>query len=384
MVVIPLLESNIIDGEKRKHFVNEVFNNYYELRDISNALFKDLLELQRRYDQKCVPMIGDIMVQHFPFFEKPFTTYCPHVPLAEYIVSVESQQNPELGKFLAEVVKDPRMRRLAFRHFLLNPVTRMQRYKLLLSAVLKKTDEDHEDYAYLNRCIEMISQVAAKADAQTAATERRVEILQIDDSLVFKQGESYEVQLADTHRKLHHRGELKRKPTNIDVSEKSDIHAFVFDHMFLMTKHRKTNTGDEYRVWKRPVPLQMLFIQGAGDFAAGGGGGSTSRVPSMTPAAPMSSVPAGMGMNGAGGAIPLTLYHLGQRGGVYTFFCSTAEEKQLWVKAISDAKATLKRRQGDSYIFELRTLDDSSFRFISSATASGGQGKVTCSVPFGK
>ncbi|CAO3589804.1 unnamed protein product [Absidia cylindrospora] len=380
LVVVPLTEGSIIDSQKRKQFVRDVFNNYYELRDISTALFKDLLELQRRYDQKCVPMIGDIMVQHFPFFEKPFTTYCPHVPMAEYLVAVESQENSEFSRFLGEVTKDQRMRRLAFRHFLLNPVTRMQRYKLLLSAVLKKTDEDHEDYAYLNRCIEMIGQVAAKADAQTAATEKRVEILQIDDSLTFKQGESYEVQLVDPHRKLHHRGELKRKPTNVDVSEKSDIHAFVFDHVFLMTKHRKTNTGDEYRVWKRPIPLQMLFVQGSGDY---GGGSSTTRIPSMggTPMAGMVGV--GSSANtAAGGAIPLTLYHLGQRGGVYTFFCSTLDEKQQWVKAIEDAKATLKRRQGDSYVFELRTLDDSSFRFISSATTSGGQGKVTCSVPF--
>ncbi|ORZ21220.1 CNH domain-domain-containing protein [Absidia repens] len=382
LVVIPLLESNIIDDQKRKQFVSEVFNNYYELRDISTALFKDLLDLQRRYDKKCVPMIGDIMVQHFPFFEKPFTTYCPRVPLAEYIVGMESQANPELATFLAEVVNDQRMRRLAFRHFLLNPVTRMQRYKLLLSAVLKKTDQDHADYAYLNRCIEMIGQVAAKADAQTAITEKRVEILKIDGALTFKQGESYDVQLGDTqHRKLYHRGEMKRKPTNIEVSEKSDIHAFVFDHLMLMTKHRKTSAGDEYRIWKRPIPLQMLFIQGAGNF------GSMSRVPSLggsTADVMTAGTGGGGGMNtgGTGSTIPLTLHHLGHRGRIYTFFCSTLEEKQQWVDAIEEAKAAQKRRQGDSYLFELRTLDDSSFRFISTAATSGGQGKVTCSVPF--
>jgi hypothetical protein len=274
------------------------------------------------------------------------------------------------------------MRRLAFRHFLLNPVTRVQRYKLLLSAVLKKTDQDHADYAYLNRCIEMIGQVAAKADSQTAITEMRVEILKIDGSLTFKHGEFYDIQLTDTQlRKLYHRGELNRKPINVDTSEKSDIHAFVFDHVMLMTKYRKTTAGDEHRVWKRPIPLQLLFVEGAADFA--GGGGLTGRVPSL------GSTTAG-GMAGSGGsanvkgAIPLTLHHLGQYGGIYTFFCSTLDEKQQWADAIDNAKVARKLRHGCDQVFDLYALDDSSFRFISTAAASSGQGKVTCSVPFGK
>ncbi|KAI9305392.1 CNH domain-containing protein [Cunninghamella echinulata] len=366
---IPLLESNIIEAQKRREFVKEVFNNYYELRDISTALFKDLFELQRRYDQKCLPSIGDVMLQHFPFFERPFTTYCPRVPLAEYIVATESQANPKLSQFINELSKDSRFRRLAFRHFLLNPVSRMQRYKLLLGAVLKKTDEDHPDHAYLERCIEMINEVAKKADNATAAYHKRVEILQIDDSLIYKQGEIYELQLGDVHRKLYHKGELKRKPNTTDVSDKSDIHAFVFDHVLLMTKHRKSTTGEEYRVWKRPIPLQMIFIQGPGD--------GMLRTPT-------NGLNAGNLQNayGAGGTFPLTLYHLGQRGGVYTFFCNSLEEKLTWVKAIEEAKAALKRRQGENDVFELRTLDDSSFRYLSTANGANGQGRVTCSVPF--
>lgn len=365
----PLAESNIIEPSRRKQFIKQVFNNYEELREISHALFKDLLDLQRRFDQKCVPMIGDILVQHFAYFEKPFISYTPRVKLAEYLVNIEKRNNPEFARFIAEVEKNSRMKRLAFRHFLLNPVTRMQRYPLLLKPIIKKTDEDHPDYAYLVRCNEVVSAIAAKSDAQAAVFEQHVEILKIDDMLISRQGESHDLQLKDPHRKLYHQGDLKRRSQGIEMTERSDIHAFVFDHLFLMTKIRKTNSGDEYRIWKRPIPLQMLFVQIGSDYA---GQSSSSR-------SPLPSTSSSYMLQG----VSLTLQHLGQRDGTYHFFCASPEEKQKWVKAIEDAKAALKKRQGENDVYELRVLDDSSFRYFAAAGV-GNQARINCSVPFSK
>lgn len=367
---MPLVQSNIIDAKRRPEFIQQVFKNYEELREVSAALFKDLLELQRRYDQKCVPMIGDVLIQHFAYFEKPFTTYTPRVALAEYIVAREKKYNPEFARFLVDCEKNERMRRLAFRHFLLNPVSRMQRYPLLLEAIIKKTDQDHPDYAYLIRCKEVIQTIASRADAQAEAVKQHVDILKINDLITSKQGDFHDLQLEDPHRRLYHRGDLKRRGQAIEVTEKSDIHAFVFDHLFLMTKVRKTSTGDEYRIWKRPIQLQMLFVQGGGGDYSGGTNSSYSLQNANS--------------TGQGGGVSLTLHHLGQRDGVYHFFCNSPEEKLQWVKAIEDAKAALKKRQGENDVFELRTLDDSSFRYFGSANSAGGQGRINCSVPFGR
>lgn len=356
-----------MDEQTRGYFIKQVFNNYEELREVSAALFKDLLELQRRFDKKCVPMIGDILVQHFAYFEKPFTTYSPRVSLSEYLVGAEKAQNPEFSRFLADAEKNPKLRRLQFRHFLLNPVTRMQRYPLLLEAIIKKTDEDHPDYAYLVRCKEVIQGIAAKADSQTESTRRHVEILKINDLLTSKQVEYHDLQLTEPSRRLYYQGDLKRRSQGIEVTEKSDIHAFVFDHVFLMTKARKSNAGDEFRIWKRPIPLLMLFVQGGSDYT----GSSTTSM--NVQASPL-------------GGVSLTLQHLGQnqRDGIYHFFCNSPEEKQQWIRAIEEAKAAQKKRLGESDIFELRTLDDNSFRYFGSVNSMGGQGKINCSVPFSK
>ncbi|KAG1058484.1 hypothetical protein G6F42_028656 [Rhizopus arrhizus] len=81
------------------------------------------------------------------------------------------------------------------------------------------------------------------------------------------------------------------------------------------------------------------------------------------------------------GYVPLTFHHLGQRGGVYTFSC-TLDEKQKWIKAIEDAKSSLKKRLGED-VYDLITLDDTSFRYVAAASSgSTKHGKVNCTVPF--
>lgn len=79
--------------------------------------------------------------------------------------------------------------------------------------------------------------------------------------------------------------------------------------------------------------------------------------------------------------VSLTLQHLGHRDGLYHFFVASHEEKQQWIRAIEEAKTALRKRQGDNDVFEVRTLDDASFRYFGSVA---GQGRISCSVPFGK
>ncbi|ORX47229.1 hypothetical protein DM01DRAFT_1339245 [Hesseltinella vesiculosa] len=352
VMVTPLLEGNIIEPSRVKRFVEDVFVNYNEIRELSTTLYRAMYEVKRRYEGQCLPKIGDVIVQHVAYFEKPYTKFGPQVPMSEYILNVEMRSNPEVQRWYNDVVKNPRLRRLDFRAFLVTPAQRIGRFMLLLEAVLKKTNEDHEDYPFLTRCIDMARPVAARINQLKLTTDQRVEILQINDSMEFKQGESYNLNLTDPHRKLLHSGELKRQ-------DRSDsIHAFVFDHMFVMAKVRTTsNNAVEYRVWKRPVPLQMLIVANAA-------------MPPNVPAA------------GTSNAFPLVLNQLSQGGYQHIFYCSTQAERQQWIQAIDDAKNALKRRQGnETDVLEMNTLDDSSFRVYGTST-TGSYGRINCSVPF--
>lgn len=376
-IVTPLLFKSAIitSSKKREQFIKEVFGNYKELNEVSSALFKDLLELQ--HENEYVPMVGDTLIKHFAYFEDPFSQYCPRVSLAEYLVKEEERNNPDFERFIVQVEMSKRMRRLPFRHFLLNPVTRMQRYPLLISAILKKTDKDHPDHAYLEKCLDMVKKVATQCDTLAELFKKRVEILEINDMTTFKQGEFQNLQLTDPHRKLYHQGDIKRRSNGIEVTEKSDIHVFVFDHLVLMAKLRKSATAaDAYRVWRKPIPLQMLHV-GTNDASIHTNSTTRNLLTNST-----SVYLHGSSFSCTVGLVPLTIHHLGQRGGVYTFLCSP-EEKQKWIKAIDEAKASLKKRLGEN-VYDVVTLDDTSFRTVASPNSTVKQGRVNCTVPFGK
>lgn len=358
-------ESGVIESDRVANFINEVFNNYQELLQMSESLFNDMLIRYRQYDRECVPTIGDVLLQHMQFFEEAYVKYSPHALLAKYVAEEEIKQNPEFEKFTKELAKHERTNRLPIWHYLLSPVTRMQRYPLLIETLLKKTPKDHEDHVFLTRSHDIIHSVATKADNSANHIKKYLAILHIQDSISFKQGESYDLQLKDPNRRLYHKGILKRRSGALDV-DKNDVFAFVFDHMLVLTKVRKTNTGEEYRIWRKPIPLQLLVVQNNAD---------NMRV-QLTGTANLYPIPSGVGTT-------LILHHLGSRGGsVYPFFCASIEEKQVWAKAIEDAKASLKKRQGDSDVFELRPLDDVNFRNIGSGQSTGTTTRVNCSVPF--
>jgi hypothetical protein len=354
-----LANSHSIEASKRQGFIHDVFYNFEELIVISRELFDDLANLSYRYEGQCVPMIGDILVKHFAFFEQPFVKYSPHAQLSKYLAELEIKHNPEFDKFVKDVPSHKRTNRLPFWNYLLCPVTRMQRYPLLLSTLIKKTEDSHPDFDYLTRANDMICTIAKKADVSAASVKKRLAILGIRDSITFKQGELYDLQLSDNARILYHRGGLKRR--NTELVDKHDIYGFVFDHMLILTKARKTNTGEEYRIWRRPIPLHLLKVQSAsGNIRVQPSGTANSYV-----------FPAG--------ATTLVLQHLGQKDAVYHFYCQSLEEKQIWMKAIDDARATLRKRQGDMDIFDLRPLDDVNFRYSGASSTST---RVNCSVPF--
>lgn len=358
VIVKGIEKSGLIESDRLHNFITTVFSNYLEVMQLSESMFKDMLARYRQYDGEIVPTIGDILVQHMQFFEEAYVKYSPQTILAKYIVESEMRSNPEFNKFIEDFIKHERTNRLTFWNFLQSPVTRMQRYPLLIDTLLRKTPEDHPDHAFLKRSYDIIRNVATKADNNAAHIKKRLAILQIRDSITFKQGELYELQLSDPIRRIYYQGYLKRRGGSLDVADKNDIYAFVFDHMFLMTKLRKTNTGEEYRIWKKPIPLQLLVVQNSS----------------------ASTIPAG-GAVGAG--VTLNLHHLGSRGGsIYPFFCSSVEEKQAWTKAIEDAKTSLRKRQGDADVFDLKPLDDTNFKNIGYAQATGTTTRINCSVPF--
>ncbi|KAI7848144.1 CNH domain-containing protein [Circinella umbellata] len=387
----PLRTAQCLDADIREDFCDNAFNNYKDILAMHRDLCRDLRDRQSESQGGFVNHIGDIFLKHLPGFMDAYSQYGPHVILAEYAVKRESASNMLFHNFIRDTEKKAECRKLPFRHFLILPVTRLQRYPLLIGAILKKTPDDHPDKAYLTSCTDILKEVATCMDEGTEETKKTLRLRQINDAIRYKVGEeeSYnQLQLLDPDRRLLHEGPLTRR-SHMGV-ETIELHVFLFDHLLLMTKPRKANNSStddvEYHISKRPIPLMLLQVQEATEGFAVGMRQMSSTI-STAVTSPhhqqtQSSVtsPTGFGVTAAttSGVSPLLIHHLGRRGGDYILYAENSTVRLTWKEQIVEAKATLEHAHPEHQVFEIKTLSDAHF------AASGPQshGKVTCSIPF--
>lgn len=336
---------------------------------MNSDMMKELRD--RQYEKVFVERIGDILLKHMKNFDKPYIKYGPHFVISEYNVKSEDAKNPDFSKFIKDREKQPETRRLPLRHFLIFPITRLQRYSLLIDAILKKTPEGHPDFEALTETIKHIRGIAAKVDELTEGNKQKVRLWQIAEKISFKPGDPDNLRLLDEQRVLIYDSELKRR--NDTGLEWMDLRVFLFDNYFVMTKPRKEKNVDvQYVVSKRPIPLDMLRV------VTDDGGGRAGTQPPRNSTTSSTFTPATAPIiAGAGTLAPLAVSYLGRRGGTWILFAASASERKIWKDKIQEAKARLDAQRQD--VFQVRTLSDSTF------TGSGAPGTVTvnCTVPFG-
>jgi hypothetical protein len=349
-----------------QEFFNRILNNYQEILDIHATLYQDLRDHQAMCQATnaigAVDRVGDIFMRHVSRFESAYNKYGPHVVLAEYEAKMESERNVVFQQFIKSRESLPQCRRLPFRHFIILPVTRLQRYALLLGAVLKKTPDTHVDHAPITTCMDIIKRVAEQVDEATSISKNTLRILQIDDRVRYKE-EQHDLKLREPGRRLLKEGKLLRKShRNVDTI---DLYVFVFDHILLMTREKKTKSDVEYVISKKPIPMELLQIQDATE-------GFSLGMRNMTEATIAST---------STSAAPFVVSHLGRRGADYMLYAENAGVRGEWKEQLVQAKAMHELADIEKRVFEIRTLSDTKFAG-SGSSSQHNHGKVTCTVPF--
>ncbi|KAI8985074.1 CNH domain-containing protein [Pilobolus umbonatus] len=347
-----LLTAQCIEEDRREEFCSKVFNNYLEILQIHTDLCDDLKahQAQCASNNGMIDQMGHIFLRYVTRFMEPYLKYGPHVVLAEYEAKLEAERNILFQNFIKSQESKAECRRLAFRHFIILPVTRLQRYSLLLGAIHKKTPETNPDKENLNQCINIIKSVASKMDEGTVKTKNTLRVYEVNSRIRFKPGEPHDLELLQPGRYLYLEGDFTRKSHM--VVETVELHLFLFDNYLLMTKQKKSPTNEndvEYVVSKRPIPLELLQVQEINE----------------------SSSP-------FGASYPLLIQHLGRQGGDFLIYAENAAIRTKWKDQILEAKAAMDLANIDKYVFGIKLLSNTAFKISNTQN----YGRVTCTVPF--
>ena len=126
--------------------------------------------------------LGPLFLEFAHFF-KIYTWYVSnHDQTVMCLQQLEA--NARWRDFGAEVMKKPRVRNLPLSSFLILPIQRIPRYKLLLSELLKHTPVEHPDHDALEKALGLVSNVAAHINDSVRANENRMKVREIQAQFI--------------------------------------------------------------------------------------------------------------------------------------------------------------------------------------------------------
>ncbi|KAI1768181.1 CNH domain-containing protein [Hypoxylon sp. FL1150] len=391
-----LLQSQprIIAEGRIEKFVDHVFGKADGVQQVN----MDHLLAQLKYRQKeqgpWIVGFSDIFREWVRKARTAYVDYASAFPYARFQVKKEAERNYLFRQFLEQNRAHPRSQRLDWTSYLKDPITRLQRYSLLLETVLKQTVQDSEEKANLRRALEEVKLMTLECDAKVDEMQKKVTMIELDQMLVLRPGFHADLNLDHLGRELILQGDLQRMGSK--GVRWVDTHALLFDHYLILAKlviSRDARQDRKYDVSKEPIPMPLLFLESSQDdpiskqkgiaapLTRAANSASDTKLnkvvsngnerPGLDHTATASSVSSiavtRIGTNVADSEsrilYPFRIKHLGHE--VYTLFAQTLQMRQDWCDRIIEAKTRHAKalHAQNAEPFRLRVMADSAFAY---------------------
>ncbi|CAN8100752.1 unnamed protein product [Discula destructiva] len=382
----------IIPPARINGFVDKVFGKIDAVHQVNKEYLLAQLKYRQNEQGPWIAGFSDILRDWIRKAELPYMEYCAAFPLAQLAIRKEASRNVLFAQFLEHVQRHKRSARLGWDTFLKAPITRLQRYSLLLEASLKKMVEGSEEKTNGEKALEEIRAVTHKCDEAVARSKSKVDLHILQSALVLRPGFQSVLNLDHLGRQLNHRGDLTRMGSK--GVRWVDTHALLFDHYFILAKEYPSKDGKDkkYDVSKEPIPMPLLFLESMRDEPVMKQKGLTA-LPTRTAMASSSSI----GLNktvsngdrpsvahtdtnsslgtlnsitrintvGSSGEVlfPFRVKHLGHE--VYTLYAASQQDRETWCSKIIEAKTQHARalHAQNAEPFRLRVLADGAFHY---------------------
>ena len=155
-------------------------SNLHQIAQLNARFLSDIQERVEAWSEETC--LGSLFLEFAHFF-KMYTHYVGNHDQAVMVLQ-QLEGNARWRDFLAEAMKKPRVRQLPLSSFLIMPIQRVPRYKLLLQELLKHTSPTHPDYASLQQALVLVSAVAAHINDSVRANENRAKVREIQSMFI--------------------------------------------------------------------------------------------------------------------------------------------------------------------------------------------------------
>jgi len=228
---------------------NTIFSNVEQLCAFNEVFLKDI---KSSFDVNRGNNIGHVFAHASAFF-KMYSTYTSNYSNAEKTVKKWLTTSPRLGAFIRAVELQKKTHGLQLASYLIMPVQRIPRYKMLLNELVKLTPVTHRDYHKLTEAVSTISHVATSLNDDMKQLEQRRETVAICEQFE-------DMTIMSPSRLFLKEGDLMKV-----CQHGKKIFKFVLFNDFLMygqddILHKKTSTGKRKHKIHRKFYLCELFI----------------------------------------------------------------------------------------------------------------------------
>lgn len=232
-----LIKSNppIIAPKRKDTFLRDVFSRADAVKQVNEDHL--LAQLKYRQQEQGPWIIGfsDIFREWIRKAKNAYIDYAASFPNATFLVRQESERNILFREFLDHTRENERSMRLGWDTYLKAPITRLQRYGLLLFTAAKAMHQDSEEKTNLKAAIEEIKAVTSECDMRVAEMSKHVELSELASKLVLRSGmEKVHLNLTHLGREIIFKGDLQRTGSNKFTW--LETHAILFDHYLVLSK----------------------------------------------------------------------------------------------------------------------------------------------------
>ncbi|KAJ5689482.1 Rho1 guanine nucleotide exchange factor 1 [Penicillium macrosclerotiorum] len=345
-----------IPEHRREKFIRTVFGNCLEVLKVNSGLCEALNTRQK--ESHVVKTVGDIFLQHVPRFD-PFIKYGANQLYGKYEFEKEKASNPGFAKFVEDTERLKESRKLELNGYLTKPTTRLARYPLLLESVLKHTADDNPDKEDIPKAVKLIKNFLSRVNTESGKAENHFNLVQLNAALKFNPGDYVDLKLTEENRQM-----LTKMAFKKTTAESSEVTAYLFDHAVLLVRIKVVNKREEYRVYKKPIPLELLVIAQMDEVIPRLG---ISKRPSSSL---LSNKVAPNPPPAKDGQLPITFRHLGKGGYEQTLYATSPTQRRKFIEMVEEQQRKLWERNSNFY--NKTVLCESFFSAIN---------RVNCCVP---